>query len=240
MGSFYPDSEDRSVGRIREAIYFFFDKELDMQQDVNFLDILTIILSVKNAKYFVKVIELALSKYSVVIQKRQAKLKETDWHMVPEEITYKTDVEEMMTRKSIMQPFYHGKLSNLEKAFIKHLEKSVGVKWWFKNGQQDATYLAVPYVENGEDKPFYIDFIVRRNNGNIVLLDTKSGFTITQAAEDKGKSDGLQKYIKKYPNLFGGITTNTKRDFSGSWVYFNGKGKDLVKDVFSNWELLEL
>ena len=37
-------------------------------------------------------------------------------------------------------------------------------------------YLAVPYLENGVEKPFYIDFIVRCNNGKIGLLDTKEWF----------------------------------------------------------------
>ncbi len=86
---------------------------------------------------------------------------------------------------------------------------------------------------------FYIDFIVRSKNGNIGLLDTKSGFTITEAAGEKGKSDGLQKYIKKYPKLFGGITANRNRDFSGNWMYFKGKGRDLVKNDFTNWDLLQ-
>ena len=86
----------------------------------------------------------------------------------------------------------------------------------------------------------YIDFIVRCNNGKIGLLDTKSGFTITEAAGDKGKSDGLQKYIKKYPKLFGGKTANRKGDFSGNWLYFQGKGRDLVENDFNNWELLKL
>ena len=239
MGSFYPDSEGRSVGRIKEAIYYFFDTKLDMQQDENFLDILNIILSKKNSQHFARVIDLALEEYSTVVQKRQAKLKETNWYMVPEEITYKTDVKEMKTNKSIMQPFYHKKLSNPEKAFIKHLENSAGVEWWFRNEDRDATYLAVPYLENGEEKPFYIDFIVRSKNGNIGLLDTKSGFTITEAAGEKGKSDGLQKYIKKYPKLFGGITANRNGDFSGNWMYFKGKGRDLVKNDFTNWDLLQ-
>ena len=90
-----------------------------MQQDKIFLGILNIILSKKNSQHFARVIDLALNEYSAVVQKRQAKLKETDWYMVPEEITYKTNVKRMKTKKSIMQPFYHRKLSNPEKAFIK-------------------------------------------------------------------------------------------------------------------------
>jgi hypothetical protein len=45
----------------------------------------------------------------------------------------------------------------------------------FKNGEGDATFFAVPY-DNGEKKPFYVDFIVQLKDGRIGLFDTKAGF----------------------------------------------------------------
>ena len=139
-------------------------------------------------------------------------------------------------------PFYYDNKWKTEKAFIEFLEKSDQVEWWFKNGDRDATFFAVPYIENNKHKPFYVDFIVQFKNGSIGLFDTKSGNTIKDARE---KSDGLQKYLaeqnKKGKNLTGGIVTNTNsRDFSGRWMCFKKQGGHLNSDDFSNWELLEM
>ena len=137
-----------------------------------------------------------------------------------------------------MLPFYCDNKWKTEKAFIKFLEKSDQIEWWFKNGDRDATFFAVPYIENGKNKPFYVDFIVKFKNGSIGLFDTKSGNTIKDARE---KSDGLQEYIKKHKGLVGGIVANTDpREFKGRWMCYKKQGKDLNPDDFSNWELLEI
>lgn len=129
---------------------------------------------------------------------------------------------------------YLGKKNEL--AFIGFLEKSDKVDWWFKNGDRDATFFAVPY-DNGEKKPFYIDFIVKLKDGKIGLFDTKAELTKQVAGP---KIDGLYEYIqnenKKGKNLFGGIVTNTDfRNFKGRWVYFDKPSKDFKDDSFENW-----
>ena len=71
-----------------------------------------------------------------------------------------------------IKPFYSNGRWKTEKAFIDFLEQSEKVEWWFKNGDRDA-FFAVPY-DNGEKKPFYVDFIVKITDGRIGLFDTKS------------------------------------------------------------------
>jgi type III restriction enzyme len=139
-----------------------------------------------------------------------------------------------------MQPFYSFNQSKIESDFLDVLERSKKIEWWFKNGEGDATFFAVPY-DNGEKKPFYVDFILRFKDGKIGLFDTKAGFTKQLAGP---KIDGLYKYIrsenKKGKKLFGGIVTNTdQRNYQGRWVYFDKSSKDL-KDNLSNWKILEL
>ena len=137
-----------------------------------------------------------------------------------------------------MQPFYYDNKWKTEEAFIEFLEKSDQIEWWFKNGDRDATFFAVPYIENDEQKPFYVDFIVRFKNGSLGLFDTKSGNTIKDSRE---KRDGLQDYLKKHKEILGGIVANTNsKDFSGRWMCYKGKGIELNPDDFSNWELLEI
>lgn len=236
LSPFYP--EDRSIGRLKEAIYYFFRMRLGMEYTDRFAEIINIVLSPKNSQHFCNVIDSTKEKYIAETQKREAELqKSADWEL-PEMLNYGGNFTEFKTKLSAMKPFYYDNKWKTEEAFIKFLEKSDQIEWWFKNGDRDATFFAVPYVENKEHKPFYVDFIVKYKDGKIGLFDTKSGNTIKDARE---KSDGLQEYTKKYKNISGGIVANTNsKDFSGRWMCYKGQGTELNPDDFSNWELLEI
>jgi len=236
LSPFYP--EDRSIGRLKEAIYYFFRMRLGMEYTDRFAEIINIVLSPKNSQHFVNVIDSTKEKYIAETQKREAELQKTaDWDL-PEMLNFGGNFTEFKAELSAMKPFYYDNKWKTEEVFIKFLEKSDQIEWWFKNGDRDATFFAVPYIENDDQKPFYVDFIVKFKDGKIGLFDTKSGNTIKDARE---KSDGLQEYIKKHKNISGGIVTNTNsKDFSGRWMYYKGKGAELNPDDFSNWDLLEI
>ncbi|MFA5886288.1 MAG: DEAD/DEAH box helicase family protein [Patescibacteria group bacterium] len=236
LSPFYP--EDRSIGRLKEAIYYFFRVCLGMEYTDRFTEIINIVLSPKNGQHFVNVIDSAKEKYIAETKKREAELqKSADWE-VPEILNYGGNFMELKTKLSVMKPFYYDNKWKTEGAFIKFLEKSNQIEWWFKNGDRDATFFAVSYIENEEQRPFYVDFIVKYKDGKIGLFDTKSGNTIKDARE---KSDGLQEYIKKHKNIFGGIVANTNsRDFSGRWMCYKKQGAEINAEDFSTWELLEI
>jgi len=239
LAPFYP--EDRSVGRVKEAIYRFFEESLKIKYEEKQDEIIQIVLSDKNIQHFINVIDISKEKYQKEVEKREPEIVlDENWN-IPELINFGSDYKEQPRRKSIMEPFYSKDGWKTERAFIKFLEKSKNVKWWFKNGDRDATFFAVPY-RNGEARPFYVDFIVKLKKGKIGLFDTKSGMTIHLA---ESKIDGLYEYIqsenKKGKKLFGGILTNTDpRDFKGRWIYFDKTRGDLMHEDFSNWEDLEL
>ncbi|MBU0952057.1 MAG: hypothetical protein KKH91_04440, partial [Elusimicrobia bacterium] len=236
---FYP--EDRSIGRVRESIYRFFENEFKMKYEEVQNEIIKIALSDKNVQHFVNVIDLSKEEYKNEVIKRQSEIEyQKDWN-IPESISYTSDYVEQKGKKSILQPFYTDGKWKPENAFIEYLNKSEKIEWWFKNGDRDATFFAVPYNDSG-DKPFYVDFIVKFKNGQIGLFDTKSGMTLKIAGP---KIDGLSEYInnenKKGNKLFGGIVTNTdSKDFKGRWVYFDKQSKELKNDDFSNWATLEM
>jgi type III restriction enzyme len=144
-------------------------------------------------------------------------------------------------KKSIMQPIFNDGRSKLEDTFIEYLESPNKVAWWFKNSDRDAVYFAVPYEEDGDNKPFYIDFIVQMKDGSLGLFDTKAGLTQKVAAP---KQDGLCTYIKEHnkkgKKLFGGIVTNTdQRNYEKRWVYFDKDSKSFTNNL-ANWENLIL
>lgn len=240
LSPFYP--EDRSIGRVKEAIYHFFKMSLSMDYAEHFSEIINIVLGLKNIRHFENVIDSTKTKYIAETSKRDVELKKTaDWEL-PELLNYGGNYQELKAERSAMQPFYYDNKWKPEEAFIKFLEKSDQIKWWFKNGDRDATFFAVPYRENDAHKPFYVDFIVRFKDNSIGLFDTKSGRTIKDAKE---KSDGLQQYLKdqnkKGMKLSGGIVANTaSKDFSGRWMIYTGKSAALNSEDFSNWQLLEI
>ncbi|MFA5271127.1 MAG: DEAD/DEAH box helicase family protein [Candidatus Omnitrophota bacterium] len=237
LSPFYP--EDRSVGRVKEAIYYFFRMRLGIHYTERFRDIINIVLSEDNERHFVNVIDAAKESYIAETQKRENELETDKAWEVPEVINFGGEYTELKSSLSVMQPFYYDQRWKTEKAFINFLEKSKNIAWWFKNGSRDAVYFAVPYEENGEWSPFYVDFVVQFKDGRIGLFDTKSGQTIKGARE---KSDGLQAYLKEHgKKLFGGIVANTdSRNFTGRWMVYTGASADLNAGEFGNWEVLEI
>ena len=236
---FYP--EDRSVGRVKESIYKFFEQSLKMDYGEKGDEIIQIVLSDKNIQHFINVIDAAKQVYKAETIKREAELGSNDDWNVPESLLFGSDDIKEDRKKSIMEPFYINGKWKSEKAFIEFLENaSNAVEWWFKNGDRDATFFAVPY-SNGEEKLFYVDFIVMFKDGRVGLFDPHGA----HLSDFKAKADGLYQYIqgenKKGKNLFGGIVANTdQRNYRGRWIYFGKRSKELKDNDFSDWENLEL
>lgn len=236
---FYP--EDRTVGRVKESIYRFFEKKFKMDYADVGDEIIQIVLSEENLPHFINVIDITKQIYQEETKKREPELLlDENWN-IKEKQEYGSNYNKEDRKKSIMQPFYSDSRWKPEKTFIEFLEKSGRVEWWYKNGDGDATYFAVPYEEDGTPKPFYVDFIVIFKGGRIGLFDTKAGWTLKQAGS---RNEGLYHYIqsqnKKGKELFGGIVTNTdQRNYQGRWIYFDKPSKELKGDDFSNWKTLE-
>jgi type III restriction enzyme len=237
LAPFYP--EDRSVGRVKESIYKFFEKELKMWYGDVWEEIVQIILSDKNSRHFFNVLDKAKYKYQVEVVKRESEMVDAENWNIPEILFYGREYAKVSAKQSVMQPFFSDGKWKSEMAFINFLNKVPSIEWWFKNGDRDATFFAVPYG-NGEKKPFYVDFIIKLKDGGIGLFDTKAGLTKQVAGP---KIDGLYKYIqgenKKGKKCFGGIVTNTERNYRGRWVYWNKLSKELKSDL-NNWKDLIL
>jgi type III restriction enzyme len=235
LSPFHP--EVRSIGRVKESIYRYFDMAMGVSYLDNFKLLVKVILNASHSKHIANVIDIAKERYVESVSVRDAKLLRIENWQVPESINYPSTHQPMQTTKSVMVPFFADGKWKSESAFISLLDSSDSVDWWFQNGERDATFFAVPYLEGGEEKPFYVDFIVLFKNGVLGLFDTKSGQTIETA---KPKIDGLRAFIASVQKVEGGIVTNTSRDYSGRWVVFNRDSKELNLGDFNNWETLEI
>lgn len=235
LAPFHP--EERSIGRLKESIYGFFATTYDIEYASDQVEIINITMSAENSTYFVSTIDKAKADFVALVETRQKELVTVeDWN-VPEALNFTSNESLFESTISAMLPFYSATKFKTELAFIKFAEAAENVEWWFKNGERDATFFAIPYIEDGEQKPFYVDFVLKMKSGEVYLLDPKRGQTVKTAHE---KSDGLQQYCQENKSTFGGIIDNTKEDFSGRWMVYLGDSKDLKVDDFGNWTELAL
>ncbi|MBI3618882.1 DEAD/DEAH box helicase family protein [Candidatus Peregrinibacteria bacterium] len=240
--------ELRSIKRINDSLYRFFDKSFKMSVD-DWPKIQAIVLAEENRQVVIDVINRAKELYQEGVGRGKHELLQNDepWN-VPKIINYNLTFVKKDYKQSIIQPYYaktkgtdnlslFEEDSDVEVAFIEYLEKAKQVKWWFKNGRQDGSYFAVPYVENGQEKPFYLDFIVILNDERIGLFDTKGGIYAKTAKE---RAEGLAEYIatenKKKKNLFGGIVLKDKN----SWRFSDSKKYSYDLNDLKDWKFLDL
>ena len=238
-----------SSGIIKTALNKFFTTHFKF--DNYDMEIQKVILSEDNIQIMIEAIEKTKEQYiKTVVEKEQEREIEIDdkWN-VPEIINYSSKYIEKNYKKSVMQPYYSltrgegsqtlfEEDSDVEVEFIKYLEKAKQVKWWYKNGDSEVKYFAVEYTDKyGKKAPFYVDFIIQMNNGQIGLFDTKKGRTAEDAKE---RAEGLAKYIKeqnkKGKKLFGGIVIYK----NNSWRYNNNDKYSYNPKDLSEWKFLDL
>jgi len=226
-----------SSDRMKTAIYQFFSqkykiKKFDPQAQ-------RIVLGKENVQAFVDAINLSKERYKTEvveqINEKREKKEIPKWE-VPVLISYNSRYKRESHPNSIMKPFYTKKPSQPEQLFMEMLDESKKVEWWFKNGETELKYFAVPYIdEHGYERAFYLDFIVKFKDGTIGLFDTKSGMT----AKDAGpRAEGLQKYIKKNKDkkLWGGIAIFV----NGTWRYNDKEKYEYNPSNLSSWKVLEI
>jgi type III restriction enzyme len=240
--------ELRSIKRINDSIYRFFDKNFKMGVD-DWAKIQAIVLADENRQAIIDVINKAKELYQEVVGKGKHEIVQNDelWN-IPKIINYNLNFVKKNYKKSVIQPYFSKTKgddslsvfeedSEVEIAFIDYLEKAKKVKWWFKNGTKDGSYFAVPYSENGNEKPFYVDFIVMLDNNKIGLFDTKGGIYAKTAKE---RAEGLAEYITKEnkngKKLLGGIVIKDKN----SWRFNDNKKYDYDPDNLKEWKFLDL
>lgn len=224
-----------SSGRIKTALYKFFEKKLKIKDEDR---IQKIVLSENNKDKIAQNIEEAKEKYAleVVEKEKEAEIERDPWN-VPDSITYSEKNKETKMKKSIMQPYYTRTPSKPEKEFITLLENSKEVVWWFKNCEGEKKYFAVLYKdENNKSRGFYVDFIFKLKNGKIGMFDTKEGITARVA---KLKAEALAKYIveqnKKVKKLVGGILISK----NNIWRYNDNPQYQYNEADLSDWKYFD-
>lgn len=223
LGNSYEQLSVKTLaGTLKEIMEDFFE--------VYETDAMKIILSNDNEHHnrpkFERVISLAISNYSQILQLRQSAakrraFKQFEWS-VPEERAYPMDVNvDMPTIKHhALLPFMESKrVSTPEHSFAQFLDSnSKYIEWWYKNGDKGKSHFAIGYTNSyGNKELFYVDFIIKMRNGDIYIFDTK---TENSDPEAPHKHNALWEYMNlpqnKAKRIHGGIIIYSQAD---NWMY---------------------
>lgn len=207
-------STDVLVGYLCDAMEELFDIfETDAKK---------VILFHGNRPKFTDIINKALDRYKARLQQRQQQARtrafqQYTWE-VPADRLYKQNTHEIHERieDHALLPFVELKaVSSPEKKFTAFLEDNKQyIDWWYKNGDEGKQHYSIPYINSqGVKSLFYVDYIIRMNNGNIYLFDTKSEASDPEAPN---KHNALLSYIEKQDsNMKGGVIIENH----GVWYY---------------------
>src|SRR3989344_891657 len=235
-----------SMDRIKSALNKFFVRVMGFENDDPAF--YKIILNPDNVGKVSEALALAREEYKrTVVVKDEEREMESLVGNVPKVISYNSKYKTKSCQRSVMIPFYSKFQQDNQQAlfdskteadFIDYIDKAKEVEWWFKNGQGEVNYFAVPYVDKfGKKAAFYVDFIIRLKNDDVWLLDTKKGQTAEGAKE---RAEGLAKYIKeqkkKSKKIFGGIVV----DVDGQWRYNDNETYEYNPNELKNWKFLDL
>lgn len=243
VGEFAPID---SMGIIKSALNRFAYKVMGFDKDDP--EFHKVVLNKDNIEKISIALAKAREEYkrTVAAKDEEREIESLIWN-VPKVISYNSKYKAKSCRKSIMLPYYsryaennqtalfggYEEDSKVEIEFINYLDNAKKVEWWFKNGQGEVNYFAVPYVDKyGKKSAFYIDFIVQLKNGDVWLLDTKKGQTAESAKE---RAEGLAKYTK-VKKLLGGIVIPV----DGQWRYNDNEKYEYNPNDLKNWKFLDL
>ncbi|MBL8090665.1 MAG: DEAD/DEAH box helicase family protein [Anaerolineales bacterium] len=236
LPDFFP--EMRSVGRVKDAIHNFFKVKFPKEFTTASTRGQVIVLAKENIQLFRNAIDQAKKIYAENVGKQKREMVANDKWEVPFSRKYDNRFSKKDYKKSVLQPYFQpDNAPETEKKFAEFLNNThKNVEWFFKNGESDGTSFAIKYKDDsGEEKLFFVDWIVKYKNGQIGLYDTKEGITAQTA---KYRAEGLASYIKsenkKGKKLVGGIVAPKDK----TWRLNNKEKYDYSEDL-KGWEYLE-
>ena len=187
-----------------------------------------VVLYHENRPKFADVVSKALARCSRILEQRQQEAKKRSFEQyeweVPEDRTYTEEnhvIKDKMEDHALLPFIELRTASTPEQEFALFLEShSDSIDWWYKNGDSGREHYAVAYTNSQGDKSlFYVDFVIKMNNGQVFLFDTKTENSDPDAPQ---KHNALLDYMQNEENspkhLQGGIIIHDI-NHSGNWLY---------------------
>ena len=187
-----------------------------------------VVLYHENRPKFADVVSKALDRYARQLKQRQQEAKKRSFEQyeweVPEDRTYTEEnhvIKDKMEDHALLPFIELRTASTPEQEFALFLESHRdSIDWWYKNGDSGREHYAVAYTNSqGNKSLFYVDFVIKMNNGQVFLFDTKTENSDPDAPQ---KHNALLDYMQNEENspkhLQGGIIIHDI-NHSGNWLY---------------------
>ena len=187
-----------------------------------------VVLYHENRPKFADVVSRALDRYARQLKQRQQEAKKRSFEQyeweVPEDRTYTEEnhvIKDKMEDHALLPFIELRTASTPEQEFALFLESHRdSIDWWYKNGDSGREHYAVAYTNSQGDKSlFYVDFVIKMNNGQVFLFDTKTENSDPDAPQ---KHNALLDYMQNEQNspkhLQGGTIVHDI-NHSGNWLY---------------------
>ena len=222
------------------------EKALEDYLQIFSTDVPKVVLFHRNRPHFEDLIRKAIARYAALLGKQgdetggDAPYKEFTWE-VPETRIYnaeKNTSREGEIYNHVLMPYFEQKgVSVPEHKFARWIDaQREVVDWWYKNGDEGKQHFAVPYeTQDGKNRCFYVDFIIRLKDGTILLLDTK-----THGSDENGKekNNALYEFVKTYRDkgikMYGGVLIQE----GDNWYFPDGLVDNI--DSTEGWTRLNL
>lgn len=130
--------------------------------------------------------------------------------------------------------------STSEMLFEQYCEIHKDIEWVYKNGDTGQQYFSIVYIDNLQNQRlFYVDYIIKKTDGSIWLIETKGGESHGQNKnidnQTSNKFNALKNYAKNHNINWGFVRDKDNQLYINNTEYFedmsNKNWKDL-KDKF--------
>ena len=222
------------------------EKALEDYLQIFSMDVPKVVLYHRNRPHFEDLIRKAIARYAALLGKQEEETsnetpyKKFTWE-VPETRIY--NAEKNVSREGeiynhALLPYFEQKgVSIPEHKFARWIDaQREKVDWWYKNGDEGKQHFAVPYkTQDGKNRCFYVDFIIRLKDGTILLLDTK-----THGSDENGKekNNALYEFVETYREkgikMYGGVLIQE----GDNWYFPDGPVDNI--DSTEGWTRLNL
>ncbi len=196
---------------------------------------------VNNKQIFAEILSESTREFREMLQQNVGKTGDHYEFRIEDKRGYSTDTHvAIRTTKSLYQPLFvlkgqNGQINHLEQDFIVYLDAQEHVRWYWENGPELMRINFGISYNNGMNT-FQPDFIVKFDNGDVGIFDTKA---VDQRVDDtKVKQEALCDYLYNInknhglaPKVIGGIVIKI-----GSQFYlFEGKDYHAYTESPNGW-----
>lgn len=204
-----------------------------------------ILLYPQNQERLNELIVLSLENYGEWLKQRgnrSRRVQQVEWS-VPEERAYSEVYDEVGDiDSSAMEPYFeYNNASRPEKEFVRLLEQSKGIAWWYKNGDSGKDHFSIAYTNSrNETAQFFVDFVIHFQNGTIGLFETKTRQSDPEAPH---KHNALITYMEQQAldnpgtKMVGGVVVFEERNNQSTFRFCRNRIAD-TSDL-TGWEFFD-